>query len=77
MEATQKKSTKLTLFFPPPKGNSGALKSVVIGPFEASKLAYLLGLFSSGIVLSNLLPSCFETPPKVCGCSVAVCEGRW
>jgi len=45
-------------------GNSGALKSLVVGPRDPSKLTYIFGLLSSGALLSSFLPSSFDTPPS-------------
>ena len=41
-------------------GNSGALKSCLLGPREASKTAFIGGLIGGGVLMKALLPSCFE-----------------
>lgn len=43
-------------------GNSGMLKSVVLGPAEPTKIGYLVGLLGAGALLHSLLPGCFEVP---------------
>ena len=43
-------------------GNSGALKSLTLGPFEATKMAFVAGLLVSGAALGKMLPGAFEAP---------------
>merc|ERR1719473_801514 len=45
-------------------GHSGMLKSLVVGPREASKLTYLLGLAVAGAVLAAAVPHTFFEKPK-------------
>ena len=44
-------------------GNSGALKALVVGPREPTKMSFLLGLLGGGAVMASLAPTLFETPP--------------
>jgi len=43
-------------------GNSGALKSVVVGPIETTKAALTLGLIATGSIMNLVLPALFEAP---------------
>ena len=45
-------------------GNSGALKAAVIGPRERSKMAFLGGLASAGVIMWRLRPGLFERAPE-------------
>lgn len=46
-------------------GNSGALKSLVLGPMETTKVTFIGGLLLGGIYMKALLPTCFaSTPPS-------------
>ena len=44
-------------------GNSGALKSLILGPREPTKVAFLSGLLGGGYLMASLLPAAFEAPP--------------
>ena len=44
-------------------GNSGALKALVLGPREPSKLGFLVGLIGGGAFMAAALPSAFEVSP--------------
>lgn len=44
-------------------GNSGALKALILGPREPTKLTFLAGLASGGRLMGTLLPSAFEVAP--------------
>jgi len=44
-------------------GNSGALKALVLGPRDPSKLSYLAGLVGGGALMAAALPSAFEASP--------------
>ena len=44
-------------------GNSGALKAVLLGPREPTKMAFLGGLAVAGLLMKLVLPSCFEALP--------------
>ena len=48
-------------------GNSGALKSVLVGSFEATKGAFLIGLAGGGAALGALMPTAFEASKTVVG----------
>ena len=43
-------------------GNSGALKSITVGPYEETKAAFVAGLAAAGAALGHLLPNAFEAP---------------
>ena len=43
-------------------GNSGALKSITIGPLEETKAAFVVGLAVAGASFGVLLPTAFEAP---------------
>jgi len=45
-------------------GCSGAMKALIVGPREASKLAFLAGLTTGGALMAHLLPSAFSPPPS-------------
>ena len=45
-------------------GNSGTIKSLIVGPREATKLSFLTGLFGGGVLGASLLPSSFEILPS-------------
>jgi len=53
----------LMLFSGKIAGNSGALKSVVMGEFDVSKTSFLGGLLAAGAFFSAVLPSAFEASP--------------
>ena len=44
-------------------GNSGALKALILGPREPTKLAFLCGLLGGGVLMGSCLPSAFEAMP--------------
>lgn len=44
-------------------GNSGALKSIILGPREPTKLAFAGGLIIGGVLIKRLLPTAFEVSP--------------
>jgi len=44
-------------------GNSGALKALILGPREPTKLAFLGGLVTSGALMGRVLPMAFESAP--------------
>jgi hypothetical protein len=44
-------------------GCSGALKALLLGPHETSKIAFTGGLLSGGALMKVLLPSSFSAPP--------------
>jgi len=43
-------------------GNSGMLKSLVVGPRELDKAGYIVGLVLSGIIMAGALPAAFDSP---------------
>lgn len=46
-------------------GNSGALKSLLLGPreAEANNITFLAGLLGGGALMGRVLPAAFEAPP--------------
>lgn len=45
-------------------GSSGALKALIVGPREPTKLSFLAGLCGGGVLGASLLPSSFEILPS-------------
>lgn len=44
-------------------GNSGMLKSLILGPRELTQATFVAGLLGGGAVMASLLPSAFAAPP--------------
>lgn len=53
-------------------GNSGAVKSLLLGPREPPKVAFLGGLVIGGVLMKVLLPTCFAASPPAPSLSLAM-----